>query len=57
MKQYIPHVLLVVGLVIFLNGFILVAYSGSVIPAIIPMIGAGMAFYGFKLLRRSSISG
>lgn len=56
MKQYIPYVLIVVGILIFLYGFMLVAYSGSVIPAIIPIIGAGMAIYGFQRLRKSAIS-
>jgi hypothetical protein len=55
MKQYIPHVLLVIGILIFLNGLVMFAYSGSVIPAIIPIIGAGMAIYLFQRLRNSSI--
>ena len=57
MKQYIPYVLIVVGILIFLNGLMMVAYSGSVIPAIIPIIGAGMAIFGFQRLRKGAVSG
>lgn len=51
MKQYLPHILLVIGIVIFANGALMFVYTGSIIAAILPLIGAALAVYGFLRLR------
>jgi len=56
MKEYIPHLLLLLGILIFANGFLVLAYSGSLIAAVVPIIGVGIAVYGFLRLRNRSIS-